>query len=284
LEELRRLGYEDGRNLTIERYSAEGQGPETYRPLARRIVATRPDVILGFGASMLGFVEAVAGEVPIITVWGSDPVAAGLSNSWSRPSKNVTGLIVALAPGFQSKRFDLIREIRPDVSHLAMLVPRYQWDREHSHRTPEEVRQAGLRRYTCLCAASPVNEAAHRQAFADLDHDRPDFIWVSDSSENTTSPFPELIVGLVNATRVPALYPTREFVQLGGLISYGWDRMETYRHMAHQMDMILRGRPVAEVPFYGAIKWELAVNLKTANALGLVVPPSILLRADLVIE
>src|SRR5262245_19065599 len=185
LEELRRLGYEDGRNLTIEYYSAEGQGPETYRPLARRIVATRPDVILGFGASMLGFVEAVAGEVPIITVWGSDPVEAGLSNSWSRPSKNVTGLIVALGSGVQSKRFDLIREIRPDVSHLAFLVPRYQW--ELSHWTPKEVRQAGLRRYTCLCSASPVNEAAHRQAFADrdLDHDRPDFIWVSDSGENT---------------------------------------------------------------------------------------------------
>src|SRR5262245_42325691 len=89
-EELRRLGYEEGRNLTIERYSAEGQGLETHRQLAQQIVATRPDVIMGFGASMPRLVEAVAGKVPIVSTWGGDPVKLGVSNSWSRPSENVT--------------------------------------------------------------------------------------------------------------------------------------------------------------------------------------------------
>jgi putative tryptophan/tyrosine transport system substrate-binding protein len=236
---------------------------------------------MGFGASMPRFVEAAAGKVPIITMWGSDPVKAGLTNSWSRPSENVTGIIVAGdSPFLQSKRFELLREVHPDPSHVAILTPRYQW--ELWPPDPKEVRQAGLRRLTCLCVASPVNEAAYRQAFADLDHDRPDFIWVPESSENVA--FRELIVGLVNAVRIPALYPLRAYVESGGLISYGWDFEETYRHMAHQMDMILRGRPVAEVPWYRATKWELAVNLRTARALSLTIPPSILARADDVIE
>ena len=280
-ERLRRLGYEEGRNLTIERYSAEGQGVEIDRQLAQQIVATRPDVIWGIGASVPTLVEAVAGEVPIITIWGADPVEAGLSNSWSRPSKNVTGILPALdSGGFQSKRFALLREVHPDPSHLAMLVPRYQW--ELWPPDPKEARQAGLRRLTCLCPASPVNEAAYRRAFADLDHDRPDFIWVAESSENAA--FRELIVGLVNGVRIPALYPLRAYVDLGGLISYGWDFDEIYKHLAHQMDMLLRGRPVSEVPFYRTTKWELAINLKTAKALGLTVPPSLLTHADEVIE
>src|SRR5262249_42097008 len=119
-----------------------------------------------------------------------------------------------------------------DPSHLAMLVPRYQWE-----LSPMDPKGAGLRRVTC--PASPVNEAAYRRAFADLDHDRPDFIWVMESSENAA--FREVIVGLVNGARIPALYPLRAYVDLGGLISYGWDFDEIYKHLADQMDMLLRG-------------------------------------------
>src|SRR5262249_19490186 len=110
-EELRRLGYEEGRNLTIERYRAEGQELETHKQLAQQIVATRPDVIMGFGASMPRFVEATAGKVPIVSMFGGDPVKIGVSNSWSRPSGNVTGILVQLdSIGFQSKRFELLRD------------------------------------------------------------------------------------------------------------------------------------------------------------------------------
>src|SRR5262249_29435702 len=129
---------------------------------------------------------------------------------------------------------------------------------------------------------SPVNEAAYRRAFADLDHDRPDFVWVLESTENAA--FREVIVGLVDGARIPALYPFRGYVELGGLISYGWDFDETYKHLALQMDMLLRGRPVSEVPFYRVTKWELAINLKTAKALGVTLPSTIFNRADLVIE
>jgi putative ABC transport system substrate-binding protein len=96
--------------------------------------------------------------------------------------------------------------------------------------------------------------------------------------------FRELIVDLVNTARIPALYPQRPYVEAGGLISYGHDPVELFRHLARQMDMILRGRPVSEVPFYQLTEWDLAINLRTAKALGLEIPPSILARADEVIE
>src|SRR5262249_53536328 len=117
---------------------------------------------------------------------------------------------------------------------------------------------------------------------ANFHHGRPDFINVFSSGENFT--YRELIVGLVNEMRIPAIYPVRQFVELGGLMSYAFDLDELFRYAARQMDMILRGLPVSEVPFYRPIKWELAVNLKTAKQIGLEMPLPILNRADLVME
>lgn len=133
-----------------------------------------------------------------------------------------------------------------------------------------------------MCAASPVGEAAYRRAFRDVELERPDVIWVASSSENTT--YADLIVGLVNAVRIPASYPERSFVERGGLISFGWDFDEMFAHLAHQMDMILRGRPVAEVPFYRLTRTDLVINLRTAEMLGIEIPPLLLARATKVIE
>src|SRR5262249_39738171 len=146
--------------------------------------------------------------------------------------------------------------------------------------TAQLAQQFGYR-LTCLCPTGNV-EAAYRQAFADLDRDRPDAILLGDTGE--LFPFRELAVGLVNAARIPALYPTRVYVELGALISYGHDLVELFRHLARQMGEILRGRAVFEVPFYRPTKWELAINLRTAKQLNLEIPPLILARADLVIE
>ena len=137
-------------------------------------------------------------------------------------------------------------------------------------------------RLTCLCVTSPSQEAEYRQAFANLDYDRQDFIVVWGGSENIAHR--DLIVGVVNEMRIPAIYAQRHYVELGGLMSYTWDTDENLRHVAHQMDAILRGRPVSEVPFYMPMKWELAINLRTAKRIGLEIPLSILTRADIVIE
>ena len=277
--ELRRLGYEEGRNLTVERYTGAGQR-ETYSRLASQIEATRPDLVLEIAWGRTS-AEAAAGRVPIVAFTG-DPIAAGVTTSLSRPSANVTGITGDVGlPEVIGKSFELVRELHPGLSHVAILEPHSFWKSDFWSPYRRMAEEAGLR-LTCLCVASPLQESAYRQVFADLDRDRPEVILVVSGPENYT--FRELIVGLVNTARIPALYPFREYVQLGGLISYGLDLPEMGRHAAHQMDMILRGRPVSEVPWYRPTKWEIVVNLKTAKTLGLTIPPAILARTDEVIE
>jgi putative ABC transport system substrate-binding protein len=241
-------------------------------------VATQPDLIFAPGGYEVRFyAEAAAGRVPIIC-FTNDPVAMGISTSLSRPSANVTGIVGDFGP-ITTKRFQMLREVRPDARHVALLLPRRYW--QDGGWVQRMYEQQGVR-FTCLCVPSPVQEPEFRQAFANLDHDRPDFINVSPSGEWST--YRELIVDLVNETRIPAIYPYRPFVELGGLMSYGWDYGELFRQAARQMDEVLRGRPVSEVPFYSPTKWELAVNLRTAKRISLEIPLHILARADLVIE
>ena len=278
--ELRRLGYEEGRNLTVERYTGAGQ-PETVSHLASQIVASRPDLVFTIGSPVGALTKAAAGKVPIVAFFG-DPIAAGLTTSLSRPSANLTGITADVGRlEIIGKSFELLRELHPGLTHVAILAPRDYGVSDSGSSWRRMAEEAGLR-LTCLCVASPLQEAAYRQVFADLNRDRPEVVFVLSGPENFT--FRELIVGLVNTARIPALYPFREYVQLGGLISYGLDLPEMGRHAAHQMDMILRGRPVSEVPWYQATKWEIVFNLKTANALGLTIPAAILVRADEVIE
>jgi len=276
-QELRRLGYEEGRNLKVERYSAEGK-EEVFPQLAKQVVATQPDLIFAPGGYEVRFyAEAAAGRVPIIC-FTNDPVAVGISTSLSRPSANVTGVVGDLGP-ITAKRFQMLLEVRPDAHHVALLLPRRYW--QDGGWVQRMYEQQGVR-FTCLCVPSPVQEPEFRQAFANLDHDKPDFINVAPASE--WSMYRELIVDLVNETRIPAIYPYRPFVELGGLMSYGWDYGELFRQAARQMGEVLRGQPVSEVPFYSPTKWELTINLRTAKQIGLEIPLSVLTRADLVIE
>jgi len=275
-QELRRLGYEEGRNLKIERYSERGQ-EEISPALAKQIVASQPDLIFSLVGKVQFYAEAAAGRVPMVAMV-DDPVAMGVSTSLSRPSANVTGIIGDLRV-VAAKRLEMLREVRPGANHVAALTPHSEW--ELSGWTRRMYQEHGMR-LTCLCVANPMQESAYRQVFANLDHDRPDFINVFGGGANFT--YRELVVGVVNEMRIPAIYPIRQFVELGGLMSYAMDLDELYRHAARQMDAILRGQPVSEVPFYFPTKWELAINLRTAKRIGLEMPLSILTRADLVID
>src|SRR5215831_4018600 len=270
-QELRRLGYEEGRNLKVERYSAEGQH-EIYPELAKQVVATQPDLVFSAGRLVAVIAEAAAGRVPIVGFM-DDPVALGLSTSLSRPSANVTGIVGDQRP-IAGKRLQMLREVRPEANHVAMLTPHQYW--EAMGTTRRMYQEQGVR-LTCLCVPSPAQELEYRRVFANLDHDRPDFVNVTTAGENFTHREP--IVGAANEMRIPALYPERLFVESGGLISYGWDFDELFRYMVRQMGEILRGLPVSEVPFYQPTKWELAINHRTAKRLGLKIPPSILARA-----
>jgi putative ABC transport system substrate-binding protein len=284
-QELRRHGYEEGRNLTVERYSSEGR-EEIWPQLVKQIVATQPDLIF-YAGTPVDLAKAAAGRVPIVGLV-NDPVASGLSTSLSRPSANVTGTVGDMRV-VGAKQLQMLREVRPGANHVAMLMPERHWEDYagadgrmiSGDRLQVPMYQQHGMRLTCLCVANPVQEPAYRHVFANLDHDRPDFIILNPSNENAA--YRKLIVSVVNEKRIPALYPERQYVELGGLMSYAYDD-EIWRHAARQMSEILRGRPVSEVPFYMPTKWELAINLRTAKAIGLEFPPSILLRADLVIE
>jgi putative ABC transport system substrate-binding protein len=233
-QELRRLGYEEGRNLKVERFSAEGR-EDIFPQLAKQVVASQPDLIFASGGYELRtYAEAAAGKVPIIC-FTNDPVAMGLSTSLSRPSANVTGIDSDLLV-VGAKRLQMLREVRPDVGHVAALTPRRYWQDEGGGQRISQ--QQGVR-LTCLCVPSPAQESEYRQALANLDHDRPDFITVFIGGENTK--YRELIIGVVNERRIPALYPHRIFVESGGLMSYGWDTDELNRHAARQIHEILRG-------------------------------------------
>jgi putative ABC transport system substrate-binding protein len=279
--ELRRLGYEEGRNLEVERYSGAGRS-ETYSKIASEIVATQPNLILTVGSVITGlFAAAAAGRIPILSAV-NDPIATGLSTSLARPSANVTGVVVEAELEIIGKRFELLRELHPGVHHVALVTPFYVW--EQPRGTASAVRQVAQHigiRLTGLCPANPVNESAYQQAFAGLDRDRPDAILIFEGPESST--FCKVIVDLVNAARMPAIYPFRDFIDVGGLMAYAYDLIHLYRHLAHQADMILRGHPVSEVSFYQADRFSLIINLVTAKTLGIPVPPSLLAHADEVI-
>jgi putative ABC transport system substrate-binding protein len=141
--------------------------------------------------------------------------------------------------------------------------------------------KAGIR-LTGLAPANPAGDAAYRHAFADIDRDRPDAILVAEAVESYVRA--RLVVELINEARIPALYPARDYVEAGGLISYAIELESLFRHLAHEWVAILQGRAVADVPFYQAHRYDLIVNLKSAAAQGLTIPPSLISDADEVIE
>jgi putative tryptophan/tyrosine transport system substrate-binding protein len=275
------LGYEEGQNLSVERYSAYGR-TDTYGEFAARIVGTRPDLIFTVGSLVAKRFATATDTIPVVGVV-SDPVATGLSASLSSPTANVTGVVADAGLEVTGKRLELLRELRPSIRRVALVAPQYVWDVQGGTASAarEVARQAGIH----LTGAGPVgtvNEQEYRRAFAEIEGDRPDAILVFEGPENYT--FRKLIVDLVNATRLPAIYPLRDFTDLGGLMAYAIDLVGLYKHAAGQIHRILQGHPVAEVPYSRASKFDLVINLKTAKEQGFEIPPALVARADEVIE
>jgi putative ABC transport system substrate-binding protein len=281
-QELRRLGYEEGRNLTVERYALEGR-VEALGSVIHQIAASRPDLIYMANPTFAKrFVEAGVRTIPLVISTG-DPVAQGLTTSLARPSGNITGVVLDAGIAMLAKRLQLLQQLRPDMKHLASLTPLYLWEIRGgvADILRDLAQKAGIR-LTGLGPANPVGDATYRAAFAEIDRDRPDAILVSEATENYQRA--QLVVELINTARIPALYPARDYSEAGGLMSYAIDVESLFRHLAHQWVAILQGRPVADVPFYQAHKFDLIVNLKSAAAQGLTIPSSLISDADEVIE
>jgi putative tryptophan/tyrosine transport system substrate-binding protein len=280
--ELRRLGYVEGKNLIVERRSAEGRN-ERYPEIVAEVTRLKPDLIVAISTPLVRRFKTATTTIPIVGTT-SDPVASGLVANLSRPGGNITGFSIAAGDEMLGKQLELLREAAPNASRVALLTPRpagaLEDDRYH-----RVIREAGERLGLTLVFAlldSPIQEREYRRAFDAMAGERAQALFVSDLLENFT--YRRVIVELARRARLPAIYPYREFVDVGGLLSYGVNNADLFRQVAGYVDRILKGANPGDLPYQLPTKFELVINLKTAKALGQTIPQSLLLRADQVIE
>jgi len=278
LSRLNELGYVDGQNLHLDYRSAEGQ-PELLPRLASELVGMRPDVLVtGFGTVAAKAGKAAAGAIPVVFMAVGDPVGAGVVESLARPGGNVTGLS-DLAANLQGGRLQLLREIAPAASLVAAVL---------NPGTP----YAALA-YKELEAAAKIAKVELR-AFdvRAADEVAPQFTALGAAGAGALVVFEDPltlsrrseIAMLASRLRLPAVYGYREFAEAGGLMSYGTNHGAQWRRGAEIVDLILKGAKPADIPVEQPTKFELVVNLKTAKALDLTIPPTIMIRADDTIE
>ena len=274
---LRALGYVEEKNYVIEYRSADGRAGR-FPDLARELVRLKVDVIVTRGTPAALAAKQATGTIPIVMASSGDPVSTGIVASLAHPGANVTGLS-ALATDVQGKLFDMLREMVPQVGRVAFLfnmsnpVLQAQWK-----ESEPMARAMGLRSQLLDVRAGrdlePALDAAARE--------RADAVIVG--IDALTQAHRAQIVGLLAKRRLPAISREREFADAGGLMSYGIHYADSYRRAATYVDRILKGAKPADLPVEQPTKLELAINLRTAKTLGLTVPPSLLVRADQVIE
>jgi ABC-type uncharacterized transport system substrate-binding protein len=274
---LAQLGWLDGRNVRIDTRWAAADA-DRIRKYAEELVALAPDVILAPGSAMTGPLLQATRTIPIVFVTIPDPVGAGFVESLARPGGNVTGFI-AFEYGLSAKWLELLKQIAPGVTRAAVLR--------------DAAVASGIGQFGAIQSVAPsfgielspigVHDAAEIEravtAFARASNGG---LIVTGSAK--TAVHRALIVKLAAQHRLPAIYPGRYFLTVGGLIAYGPDRVDQYRQAAGYVDRILKGEKPADLPVQAPTKYELVINLKTAKALGLDVPPTLLARADEVIE
>jgi putative ABC transport system substrate-binding protein len=275
---LEAAGFTEGKNLSTEYRFAEGQLdrlPEMAADLVRRPVA----VLVAVGGSNSALVAKKAtATIPIVFVIGGDPVGLGLASSLSRPGGNATGMTI-ISADLAPKRLGLLRELVPNATALAALVnPNTPEGRGQSSDMHAAAQALGLK----LRILEAGDEKAIESAFATLAQDKADALLVG--SDPVFDVHRDRLVALVAAAALPAIYQFRDFAEAGGLISYDPDIVDAHRQVGVYAGKILKGAKPADLPIQQPTKFQLVINLQTAKALGLIVPPTLLARADEVIE
>jgi putative ABC transport system substrate-binding protein len=277
VQALQQFGWSDGRNLRIEYRWGRGNAADT-RKYAQELVALAPDVLLVSGASSLTPLLQATRTLPIVFTSVADPVGAGFVESMSRPGGNATGFI-QFEYSLSGKWLELLKQIAPGVARAAVL------------RDPTQT--AGVGQFAVIQSVAssvgievvPVNvrDADEIERAVTAFTRLPNGGLVVTASALTLVHL-DRIVALTARLRLPAIYPRRVYVDSGGLISYGFDVVDQFRRAAGYVDRILKGEKPGDLPVQAPTKYELVINLKTARALGLEVPPTVLARADEVIE
>jgi putative ABC transport system substrate-binding protein len=277
LDGLRERGYSEGRNLVFERRFSEGHA-ERFPELAAELVRLRVDCILVPTTPAALAAKHATQTIPIVILTAIDPVGAGLVASLARPGGNVTGLSV-LAPELNGKRLELLKEVMPGMTRVAIL-----WNAANPANAAawEETQAAagalGLRLHSQDVRGLQDLEGA----FARMAQARPDALLVL--GDALLAMHRPQIAAFATQQQLPSVFAERESVAAGGLMSYGPSLPDLYRRAATYVDKILKGTKPADLPVEQPLKFELVLNLKTAQALGLTIPPSLLFQADEVIK
>jgi putative ABC transport system substrate-binding protein len=277
LQALALLGWTIGRNVRIDTRFAGANAGEIRRHAAE-LAALAPDVILAHGSTTVGALLQATRTVPIVFPSAVDPVGAGFVDSLARPGGNATGFMT-VEYNIGGKYLELLKQIAPGVTRAAVLR--------------DATQGSGTSQFAVIQAAapslrvevSPVNmrDAGEiERAITAFAHSPGGGLIVAGGPAATRHR--DLIIALAARHKLPAVYPARFYVAGGGLISYGLDFVDQYRHAAGYVDRILKGEKPADLPVQAPTRYELVINLKTAKALGLDIPPSVLARADAVIE
>jgi putative ABC transport system substrate-binding protein len=274
---LAQLGWTIGRNVRIETRWATGDAADIRRHAAE-LVALAPDVILAYGSSTVGPVLQATRTVPIVFPVAGDPVAAGFVESLARPGGNATGFMTT-EYGMAGKWPELLKQIAPGVVRAAVL---------RNPATPTGPAQFGVIQAVAPSLRVEVNPVDMRDA-GEIERAVAAFARSPNGGLIVTAGagalfHRDLIITLAARHRLPAVYYERSFVAAGGLISYGPDYIDQFRRAAGYVDRILKGEKPSDLPVQAPTKYELVINLKTAKALGIEVPPMLLARADEVIE
>ena len=277
---LRELGYIEGQNIAIEYRYAEGKN-DRHPKLAAELVRLKVDLIVVAGG--VGTIRALMNAtktIPIVMVGGADPVEAGLIESLARPGDNVTGLTI-LSRELGGKRLELLKEAVPKLAHVAVL---YDPTTQAGVLQVKEVLPVAARALKLTLRSWEVRDAdGFDKVFAALSKQRPDGLYVPASGALMRAN-QKRIVAFALKSRLPSIYYYREYVDAGGLMSYGADLADSYRRVATYVDKILKGAEPADLPVEQPTKFELVINLKTAKQIGLTIPAHVLGRADRVIR
>jgi putative tryptophan/tyrosine transport system substrate-binding protein len=227
--------------------------------------------------------RAATGTIPIVWI-GTDPIQAGLATSLAHPGGNLTGVTVDAGVEIYGKRLQILKEAVPSAFKVALLDMRTSWESADGQQRREELRKASrlleISLIDMLVRESTPSE--FQRVFAELAQQRPDAIIVGGTGE--LRPYRQLIVELVEKSRLPAMYGSRDYAEVGGLMAHEFDQGEAGRRMADDVHQILNGAKPGDIPIYQPAKFEFLINLKAAKALGLTIPPVLLARADEVIE
>jgi putative ABC transport system substrate-binding protein len=274
---LERLGWSDGRNVHIDYRFADGHA-DRFQPLAKELVALQPDVILAQSPPVVAVMQRESRAIPIVFVDISDPIGPGFVASLARPGGNLTG-VMSFEAGITGKWLAMLKEIAPGLARVALVgnpktTSFNYWRRAAEATAPSLAIELVVDQVETAADIEDAIEACGRVPNGGL----------LLPPDTTTIQHRDLVITLAARHRVPAVYSFRFFVVAGGLMSYSIDFIEQYRRAAAYVDRILRGANPADLPVQAPTKFETVINLKTAKALGLTVPPGLLVAADEVIE